>query len=304
MRLSSMSARRSPDEGFALLLVLIGLAVVALIIAAVVDSSRHYAKEAESSVDAMQLRAGTDAAVVTAVRDLAEAGAVTPPLLTHPVSVHLGDVEVSLSVRPEAAKIDLNAADPALIRALLLVLEFKPEAATRVSDQIADWRDLDSDLRPHGAEASDYIAAGRFYVPPNRDIESISELAFLLNGSEDLVVCLAPFVTVFSHRADVEPTAAAEPVRRALNMIKPQSFPEDTTSSASIVAGHAVVAGEIFEIDTYATGASGPAMSRRTILRMTGDPRRPYWVLSQTSPVPRPDVARAACGRAALAVPR
>ena len=293
-----------PLDGFALLLVLIGLMVIALIVAAVVDSARRHAREAEASVETMRLRAATDAAVVTAVRDLAEAGAVAPPFLSHPVDVHLGDIQVSLSVRPESSKIDLNVADPALMKALLLTLNFKPESAARLSDEIADWRDSDAEPRPHGAEASDYLGAGRSYGPTNRDIESVSELALLLDGSEDLVACLAPHVTVFSHRADVEPTTASEPVRRALNMIKPRAVPDAAPSSASVVAGHVIIAGEIFEIDTDAKGAAGPGFSRRTIARMTGDPRRPDWILSQTSPVPRPAEVRAACDRAARAPPR
>ena len=41
---------KSRERGFALLLMLVGLAVVALVVAAVVDGARRYAREAEAEV--------------------------------------------------------------------------------------------------------------------------------------------------------------------------------------------------------------------------------------------------------------
>jgi hypothetical protein len=181
-----------------------------------------------------------------------------------------------------------------LIRALLVESGLKKERAARLSDEIADWRDSDSEARKDGAEASEYIAAGRSYVPTNHGFESVFELSLVLDGGENLADCLAPDVTVFTRRSDVDPASASPRVLRATKADAASS----SSLSVSIVGGHFIETGSLFDIETSATGenASRP-VSAQTVVRITGSEVDPVWVVSQTSPRPRRADTAAACKR-------
>jgi general secretion pathway protein K len=278
------------DRGFALLLVLITLATLSLIVAASVDAARRYGDEASAKLRDVRNKAAMDGAVATVERDLAEAGAAPPSVLSHAQTYDVGGIAVSVEVRSEAGKIDINAASPELIRALLIESGLKKERAEKLSDEIADWRDGDSEARKDGAEASEYMAAGRSYVPTNRDFESVSELGLMLDGGEDLADCLASDVTVFTRRGDVDPAAASPRVLRATK-IEPQSA---KPPSVSIVGGRVIETGALFDIDASTTDTSR-ALPVQTIVRITGSQADPVWALSQLSPKPRRDPA--ACKR-------
>ena len=290
------------EEGFALLLVLIGLAVIALVVAAVVDGARRYANEAETDVALVQLRAAVNNADATAERDIAESGIVMAPVLNHAEIFIVGGIPVTVSARPESSKIDINAADVSRLRSLLLVSGFSADRAARLADQIADWRDADSEKRPLGAETADYLMAGRAYGAANRPFASVSELSLLLDGTPDLVTCLAPDVTVFTRRADVDFTQASDRVRA---VVAPSASPDAGTGAPlqSVVAGRAVAAGGIYEFDAKAKVGmpTGTIYSLRSIVRVTGDSQRPIWLLSRQSPIPSREDSDRACTRAAQA---
>ena len=65
----------------------------------------------------------------------------------------IGGISVEVSVRPEASKIDLNAASPALLTSLFQKAGVDSERSMKLTDSIEDWRDPDSFARAHGAEA-------------------------------------------------------------------------------------------------------------------------------------------------------
>jgi general secretion pathway protein K len=278
------------DRGFALLLVLITLATLSLIVAASVDAARRYGGEASAKLQNVRNKAAMDGAVATVERDLAEAGAAPPSVLSHAQTYDVGGIAVSVEVRSEAGKIDINAASPELIRALLIESGLKKERAEKLSDEIADWRDGDNEVRQDGAEASEYMAAGRSYVPTNRGFESVTELGLVLDGGEDLADCLASDVTVFTRRGDVDPAAASPRVLRAAKAEPATSKPP----SISIVGGRVIETGAIFDIDASMTSA-GRAFSAQTVVRVTGSQADPVWSLAQLSPKPHGDVA--ACKR-------
>ncbi len=286
-------ARARHDRGFALLLVLITLATLSLIVAASVDAARHYGEEASAKLRNVRVKAAMDGAAATVARDLAEAGAAPPAILSHAQTYEVGGIAVIVAVKSEAGRIDINAASPELIRALLIESGLKTERASRLSDEIADWRDSDSEARKDGAEASEYIAAGRSYVPTNRGFEAVSELGLVLDGGEDLADCLAPDVTVFTRRSDVDPASASPRVLRATKADASSSRPP----SVSIVGGRIIETGALFDIEESATGENANRhVSAQTVVRITGSEADPVWVVSQTVPRSRADTA-AACKR-------
>jgi general secretion pathway protein K len=287
-------ARGGHDRGFALLLVLITLATLSLIVAASVDAGRRYGEEASARLQDLRLRAAMDGAAMSVARDLAEAGAVPPRILSHAQVYDVGGIAVTAEARSEAGRIDINAAPPELIRALLVESGVEAQRAAKLADEIADWRDADGDARKDGAEASEYVAAGRSYVPTNRGFETVAELSLVLDGGEDLAACLAPDVTVFTKRGDVDPIAASARVRHAARIDAAASQEQPV----SIIAGRIIETGALFDVDVSASDkASGHSLSAQTVLRITGSQADPVWILQQTSPRPRTADTAAACKR-------
>lgn len=118
-----------------------------------------------------------------------------------------GDIRVS--VQDEGGKIDLNAAQNDLLRALFLSAEVDPDLADTLVDSILDFRDPD-DLRHHsGAEDDDYAAAGLKHDAKDGPFDSIEELNQVYGMTAALYEQVAPALTIHSGRA--EPVAQVAP---------------------------------------------------------------------------------------------
>ena len=132
-------------------------------------------------------------------------------------------VAVQIIVRDESAKIDLNRAAEVLIKGLLKNAGLDDAGVARLADAIADWRDPDDLRRPNGAEARDYEAAGRNYVPANAAFESIDELRLVLNMTPELFRKLSASLTVNSFRDGFNSISASKEVLSAIPDVNPEA---------------------------------------------------------------------------------
>jgi general secretion pathway protein K len=290
--------RLSPGErGFALLIVIVVVATLSLMISAVITATRDHARITNSHLVVLQLRGALDGGLATIGRDLSTSRLNDTAQFNAPVTMEIAGVAVTIKVRPEAAKIDINAADPILIEQLLLVSGAEEKYSKRIADEIVDWRGHSNSVSRLSVTSSDYAMAGRAYRPPHHAFESISELALLLDGNSDLVRCLAPDVTLFTHSPDVDLPTASDRVSQAARAVSPAQTTSRSILSAGIVGG-AAGQPDFYEVTEEATDeASHITLTRQVVLRMTGDPRQPFWILSVTSPVPSISDAKAACHR-------
>lgn len=122
---------------------------------------------------------------------------------------------VFIRVRNEGGKVDLNYAP----RELLLKL-FQQQLGDAdhpaLVDALIDWRDHDDQVSPRGAEAQDYAAAERSYVPTNGPLGSVSELSQVMGFNNTLVEKLRPLVTVYARRPKIDVGSAPLEVIAAL----------------------------------------------------------------------------------------
>ena len=130
-------------------------------------------------------------------------------------AVRFADALVEVDYVAETARIDLSAASPELLAALIESAGEAPSTARLVADRFVDWRDPDQVRRPSGAEAEDYARAGRS-GPADRPFGHVAELDRVLGVPSGLAARLAPALTVASGEAGVDPTIAGRPVIRAL----------------------------------------------------------------------------------------
>ena len=132
---------------------------------------------------------------------------------------HFGDAAISVRIVDEMGKVDLNAAQPTLLAALLRQVGVAPGDADRIAGAIVDWRDTDSLTQPSGgAEDDDYAAAGRPYGAKDAPFESIAEVEQVLGMTPAIYARVEPFLTVFSGNDMPDASYAAPEVLGAMGL--------------------------------------------------------------------------------------
>jgi general secretion pathway protein K len=202
------------QRGFALLIVLWSLVLIALLVTQVTATGRSEAVLAGNLRRAAALRAETDGAVQEAAFHLLDAAAPW----TADASVHVlrePGAAVSIRIVDEAGKINPNHASPAVLAALLRVSGQSAVDADRIASEIVQWRFPSADPPATGAKAQRYRAAGKDYAPPNADFETVSEVGLVLGMTPTLLARLTPFLTVYTD-TDPDPRLAGPVVAAAL----------------------------------------------------------------------------------------
>jgi general secretion pathway protein K len=181
-------------------------AVASSVMSAAADASRSFgegirADEAmRSTIDYIVARAGSS---IQNARGAAVVG--------------VGRTAVTVTVRDETARIDLNRAPPELLAGIFVQVGVPAEDAKTFAARVVDWRDADDKpSQPNGAERGAYRAAGRIDGPRNGKFLHVAELALVLGIPPRVAAAVAPYVTVASGRDKVNPMLADPPVLRAI----------------------------------------------------------------------------------------
>ncbi|WP_323760980.1 hypothetical protein [Maricaulis sp.] len=186
-------AETGRDRGSALIYVLWTssfLAAALLTVTALVHVHIRTASAAQGELTANSI---LRSALEVAAFDISTGGRAF--LASLPTTLQLGEHTVTVQLAPAQRLLDINMADQSQLSALFRQLGESEQAATRLADEILDWRDSDDRVRPMGAEASEY-AARRQQAPHNRPFVSVEEVGDVLSVTPRRLACLAPFVTV------------------------------------------------------------------------------------------------------------
>jgi general secretion pathway protein K len=200
------------ERGFALLVVLSALGLLAVVAASFAQIARTHIRLAAVASEGAKAEALADAGVQMVVLDLVGARESPPTerrfaLDATPLSCTPGEgAVVTVAVQDEAGKVDVNIATPQLLRALVLGLGLSGgEAAV---DAILDYRDEDDNRRVSGAERPEYRAAGRT-GPRNAPFIAVEELSSVLGITQQDADRLRPFVTIHSGLPAIDANVAA-----------------------------------------------------------------------------------------------
>lgn len=112
-----------------------------------------------------------------------------------PETVEIGGYEILVARAPRHYRLDINLADETAWMRLFITLGADEDLARRLTDQVLDWRDADTDPRPLGAEAEAYTGLDK--TIGNRSFFSISELGKVRDITPARLACMAPYLTVF-----------------------------------------------------------------------------------------------------------
>lgn len=252
------------------MIVLWTMVLLALLVTGITGSGRAETQLAGNLRENARLQAEADGAVYDVIFHA---------LATSRAPLALGEMvrgRVRIWVEDEAGKINPNTAPPQLLQALLQRVGVAADLATSLAAAIADWRDDNATASPGGAKAPQYIAAGKNYGPPQEPFQSIAELADVLGMTPDILVRLAPHVSIYNAGA-------------------PQSSPADpvvTAALADIAGGQAVGApassatdSRTIAITATVSGPNGARFTRHADVSIgTGDSGPGYRILTWTVP--------------------
>jgi general secretion pathway protein K len=188
-----MSAMQRNQRGFALLVVLWTVALLALLGTYLVTAAReHIAIESELRT-AATLETAADGATQHAIFELLK-GQWTPDGTIR--AIRIGAVEVRIFLEDEALKLNPNNASAAELQALLQRLSLGQRFAAQIAAAIVDWRTpagaqtLAGAATPNGSDRNDNA--------PGVPFARLADLAAVPGMTPDIMQRLMPHLTVFS----------------------------------------------------------------------------------------------------------
>ena len=266
---------KDADRGFALLIVLWTLGLLALLGTAITASGRTATKLAGNLRSNAVVEMAADGAVHQAMLRLME-GAWKPD--GAPRVVRIGPAIVEVRMTDEAGKVNPNFATLPVMAALLRNLGLDPARAASLAAAIIDWRTRSLQPLPGGAKLPQYRAAGLPYGPASRPFESVDEVGLVLGMTPDILARLRPYVSVYND-SDVQRAAADPLADQAIGESELGRGAADRFSFAS--------EDQTATVRAAATGPDGARFTRQAVIRIAAEPAQgeaPFQVLTWETP--------------------
>jgi general secretion pathway protein K len=262
------------NGGFALIVVLWTLVLIAFIVAHMTATGRTEIRIAGNLVANSAAQAAADGAVFEAIFNLSD----PQPEQRWPVDgsvreIVIGNSRVAVRLEDEASWINPSTASPGLIEALLLVTGSDPDSARRLAIAISEWVGSSGVARTQEAIQAEYRAAGLDYGPPGGPIETLGELDRVLGMTPDVLAAIRPHLTLFGppepDLATTDPIVAA-----ALALSARQAGP------AVSPAGSATPEPVTIRITALASGPGNAHVVRTAVVRLGPTSPQGYGILS------------------------
>ena len=197
------------QSGIALVVVLWGLVLIAIIAASIAAGTRTDIQMAFNVSENAKARALAEAGVNRAALALLETQAENRWRADGTVYPYaFGGGKIRISIHDEGGKIDLNKGRDEHLRRLFVLVGLDQDASSALVDAIADFRDADDLTRLNGAEDRDYRAAGLSHEAKDAPFEAAEELRLVLGTTPEIYENVRPFVTVYSGRQQIDLTTA------------------------------------------------------------------------------------------------
>ena len=185
-----------PPRGFALLIVLWSVVLLALLATQITAAGRSELQLAANVREAASAAAAADAGVFTGVFHVLDpAGRWEADGSTHEAA--FGRFRLAIQVQDENGRLSPNLAPPDLLAGLLAAEGAGAAQAAGVAQAIVDWR------FPGGGpqKLRQYQAAGRTLVPTGQPFRSVAELGLVLGMTPELLARVAPHLSVYADGA-------------------------------------------------------------------------------------------------------
>lgn len=265
--------KRPGRRGIALVAVLWGLTLLALVAANFTKTTRTEVRLALSLAESAKAEALAEAGVHRTILSLAGSEDREDGGWRVDGSVYgwrFGDGEIRVSVRDEGGKIDLNLAEEGLLGALFRSLELERGEADALVGAIIDFRDPDDLRQLNGAEDPEYERANLPHDAKDAPFQSIEELLQVYGMTQAIYRRVAPALTIYSSRptpaTDVAPPEVQALFGDPALQGELEELPADPDEPAPQEAEAPAPAGALGDdaLDTVKGGDSGqPVLLRR-----------------------------------------
>ncbi|HEX9389681.1 MAG TPA: hypothetical protein VF928_00050 [Usitatibacteraceae bacterium] len=282
------------QRGIALILVLWIITLLSLIALSFIATMRSEINIVANTMNRARAEAAANAGIQRALFELARPPNAEGRWIADGTAQTLNyqDASIRIVMTDETARIDINTANPELLRGLFLSQGLSADGAAALTDAIADWKDPDTLKRLNGAEEPEYIAAGLSYKPANAPFQSIEELNCVLGMTAALYARIAPLITVYSRQPGIYAQIAPREVLRAIPNVNDEqielylqqrdlaragnaALPNFTPGTAYLSAG----SGYVVRVQAEAILPDGTHFTREAVARPLGNPRRPFTFL-------------------------
>jgi general secretion pathway protein K len=193
-------------------------------------------------------------------------------------------------IQDELGRIDLNHADGSVLAALFRSAGLDALSASSLTDKILHWRGPSPLMHADGAEDQDYAGLG--YWPRHGPFQSVDELKLVIGVTPEIYKQVAPALTVYSGSQFIDPQVAppeallaipgmdASQVASIMSARTQQAYGNVITASSDGLADPTnALKGRAFTVRAELAMPDG-VVAREMAIRLTGDARRPYWVLN------------------------
>ena len=196
------------------------LALLAVMVIALANTVRLDVQAKANLLSQAQAEALADGMTFAVAARLMERLAGTPgpglPANGTVVQCQLEGNSVEVSVTDVAGLVDLNAAPIEMMARVIAGVGVPLTQATRLAAAIGDFRDIDDEPLPGGAEAKEYRAAGLPFGPKNAPFETVDELDQVLGMTPEILGRLRGLVTLHSRAPGLDLGLAPDTVVMAM----------------------------------------------------------------------------------------
>jgi general secretion pathway protein K len=247
------------ERGFALLIVLWTLVLIAFLVAQITSSAQTELRIAGNLKTNAAAQAAADGAIYQAIFNLSNPQPERRWALDGSAhEIQIGGSRIAVRLENEAGKINPSLASPALVAALLQVLGSDPGQATALAGAIAEWVGAAVPQTSPAVALANYQAAGLDYGPPGAPLESLDELARVRGMTPQLFEVIRPHLTLFGppepDRAGADPAVAA-----ALALMRQPAAPAIATGISDLM---------LVRIHAAAHGPGNALVSRAAVARV------------------------------------
>ncbi len=278
----------SGERGFALIIVIWALGIVALLAAGFAKRLHTETLIARNQVALAEAEAVANGGVILVARQLVRirqsaelsvsaSGAIT----VVQARCRMEDILLDVRVEDEAGKVDLNTATDRLLGLLFTGAGADPDTVSRLVDRVVDFRDQDDLLRLNGAERREY-SIETAASPKNASFDSVEELEQVLGMPPEVYRAVRPFLSVFHGGSGIDQSFAdrrllAILVRAAAGSSEAPAS-SDGAPSGQIIPQDVLAASprRVFRITSRAQSGSGATFTREAVIELVDRPSRPF----------------------------
>lgn len=256
-----LRCRGGSEPGFALLIVLWTLVLIAFVVAQVAASGRTEMRIASNLTANTAAQVAADGAIYEAIFHLADPQPDRQWRFDGNVrELVIGNTRIEVTIEDEAGRINPNLASVPLLGGLLRAVGVDPERAADLTRAISEWVGSGEVVQPAADALAQYRAFGLDYGPPGAPLETIDELCGVRGMTAELCNLLRPHLTLFGP-AQPNPRAADPVVMAAIELSSDGTSTLPDASSRND-------AWEIVRIHANAEGPGNTKVGRVAVVRI------------------------------------